>query len=90
MTKRREALDDRQQQLLLGARAMRLRLDDDLMFRIDGGDAGVALDDALRGRHLRALTVRLIVLTQSAGRTTAPATRVKRISPRTRRWTCRR
>ncbi len=33
---------------------MRVGLDDDLMLRIDGDDAGIALDDALVGRHLLA------------------------------------
>ena len=46
---------------------MRLRLDDDLMFRIDGGDTRVALDDAFVGRHLRALVVRAIAFAQAAG-----------------------
>ena len=64
---RREGLDDRQQQLLLGARAMCLCVNDDLMFRIHGGDAGIALDDAFVGRHLRALVVRAIAFAQAAG-----------------------
>ena len=34
---------------------MRLRVNDDLMFRIHGGDAGIALDHALVGRRLRTL-----------------------------------
>ena len=38
VTTRREALDDGQQQLLLGARAMRLCLDDDAMPSGDGSE----------------------------------------------------
>ena len=50
---------------------MHSRLDNDLMRCIDGGDAGVALDDALVGRPLRALVFRAIALAQPAGRAAA-------------------
>ena len=70
-TPRRERLYFGEQQLLLRASAMRLRDDDDLMFRIDGLYARVALDDALVGRHFRALVVRAIAFTEPTRRATA-------------------
>ena len=62
LAERGERLDDGEHQLLLGARAMRLCLDDDLMLRIHGGHAGVGLDHAFVGGHLRSLVVRAIAL----------------------------
>ena len=52
-----ECLDDRPQQGVFGAGAVGLRGDDDLMFGINGRDAGVALDNAFVGRHLGALVI---------------------------------
>ena len=50
---------------------MRLRIDHDLMFRIDRGHARIPLDDALIGRHLRALVVGAMALAQTACRAAA-------------------
>ena len=44
--------DDAEQQFLFAARAVGLGVDDDLVGGINGGDAGIALDDAFTGGHL--------------------------------------
>jgi hypothetical protein len=54
--------DDGQQQFCFRSRAMRLRIDDDLMRPIDGRDAPIALDHACTRRHFRTLVVRAIAL----------------------------
>ena len=56
----------RDQQRLLRTRAVGLCLDDDLMFVIDGGDAGIAPNHAVARRHLRTLVVRTIALAHGA------------------------
>ena len=55
-------LDHREQQCLLAAAAMGLSLDDDLVPVIDGGDAHIALDDALAGGHLGRFVVCAVAL----------------------------
>ena len=63
---RRERRDHRQQTFLFRARAERLGLHDDLVRRVNGRHAGKALEDALPGRHLRALVVREVALPYAA------------------------
>ena len=67
----RKGLDDRQQKLLFGVRAMRLRVDNDLVFGIHRRHARVTVDDTLIGRHLRALVVRAMAFAEPASRATA-------------------
>ena len=50
---------------------MRVCLDHDLVFRIDGGDPRVALDHPFVGRHLRAFGARATTRAQTTGRATA-------------------
>ena len=68
---RREHLDDWQQQRLLGARPMRLRVNNDLVFRIHRSHARVALDDARIRRHLRAVVIRAVAFPQPTRRAIA-------------------
>ena len=51
------ALKDLFDMLCLMSVTERLGIHHDLVFRIDGGNAVVALDDAVRARHLRTLVV---------------------------------
>ena len=67
----RERGHHRQQQFVFGAGTVRLRIDNDLVFRIDRRDARVPLDHAFVRGHLRALVVRAIALAQTARRATA-------------------
>ena len=59
---RRQRVYDGEQQFLFGPGPLRVRVDDDLMVRIDGRHAGVALIHALVRGHLRALVLRAIAL----------------------------
>ena len=52
-----DGFDHGYEQLLFAARAVRLRFDDDLVFRINCGHAGVALNDAFGCCHFRRLGV---------------------------------
>jgi hypothetical protein len=45
---------------------MRLGIDNDLVGRVDGRDAGVALNDALARRHFRTVIIRAITLADGA------------------------
>jgi hypothetical protein len=65
---RRQRVDHRQQHLLFGARAVRLRFDDDLVRAVDGRHRCVALDHALARGQLRALRVGPVPLPRATGR----------------------
>ena len=68
---RRECLHNGQQEVLFGAGAMRLRVDDDLMRRIDGDHTRVAVAHPFVRRHLRAVVVRTMARAQTASRAAA-------------------
>jgi hypothetical protein len=57
-----ERRDDGQQQFRFRARAMRLRIDDDLMRRIDRRHTRIPLDHPFTLRHFRTVVVRAIAL----------------------------
>ena len=56
---------DRDQQLLFAARAVRLRIDDDLVLGVHGGHAGVTLYHAFARRHFRGFVVGAVALAGS-------------------------
>ena len=64
--KRSSRLRLRDEQFLLAAGAVRLCLDDDMVFGIYGGHAGVALDDAFGCGHLGAFVVGAVALADGA------------------------
>lgn len=61
-----DRLDDGHQQFLFAAGAVGLGIDDDLVFGVDGGDAGVALHHAFGCRHLGRLVVGAVALPDGA------------------------
>lgn len=61
-----DRLDYRHQQLLLATGAVRLGVNDDLVFGVHCRHASVALDDALAGRHLGRFVVGAVTLADSA------------------------
>lgn len=62
MEERANGVHDRQQELVFGAGAVRLRVDDDLMPRVDRRHSSITLHYAAPGGHLRAVIVRAIAL----------------------------
>lgn len=63
---RLDGFDHGDEQFLLAASAVRLRVDDDLVPGIDGRYAGVALDHALAGGHLGGVVVGAVAFADAA------------------------